>query len=42
MAGQVRVDDKSVKDFAWLTKEEVGEKLDMEYWGVVKDILSDS
>lgn len=42
MAGQVRVDGKSVKDFAWLTKEEVGTKLDAEYWEVVKDILSDS
>jgi hypothetical protein len=42
MAGQVRVDGKSVKDFAWLTKEEVGTRLDAEYWEVVKDILSDS
>ncbi|KAJ3505274.1 hypothetical protein NMY22_g17643 [Coprinellus aureogranulatus] len=42
MAGQVRVDDKSsVSDFAWLTKEEIGEKLDKEYWEAVKDILSD-
>lgn len=41
MAGQVRVDGKSVQDFAWLTKEEIGEKLDKEYWEGVKDILSD-
>lgn len=41
MAGQVRVDGKSIKDFAWLTKEEVGEKVEKDYWEVVKDILSD-
>lgn len=41
LAGQVQVDGKSVKDFAWLTKEEVGEKVEKDYWHVVKDILSD-
>ncbi|RXW20740.1 hypothetical protein EST38_g5095 [Candolleomyces aberdarensis] len=41
MAGQVHVDGQRVKDFAWLTKEEIGEKVDKDYWEVVSDILSD-
>ena len=41
MAGQVRVDGQRVKDFAWLTKEEIGERVDKDYWEVVSDILSD-
>lgn len=41
MAGQVQVDGVKVKDFAWLTKEEIQPRVDQEYWAVVKDILSD-
>lgn len=41
MAGQVRVDGQHIKDFAWLTKEEIGERVSKDYWEVVGDILSD-
>jgi large subunit ribosomal protein L46 len=41
MAGQVCIDGQRVKDFAWLTKEEISEKVDKDYWEVVSDILSD-
>ncbi|TFK25031.1 50S ribosomal subunit L30 [Coprinopsis marcescibilis] len=41
MAGQAQVDGEKVKDFAWLTKEEIEPRVDKEYWSVVKDILSD-
>lgn len=41
MAGQGRVDGKLVEDFAWLTKEEIREKVSKNYWAVVSDLLSD-
>ena len=40
MAGQVRP-GKSVTDFAWLTKKEISKRVDGQYWGGVKDMLSD-
>ncbi|KAJ6547153.1 50S ribosomal subunit L30 [Mycena capillaripes] len=40
MAGQVRP-GKSVKDFAWVTKQEVETRVKNEYWEGVKDMLSD-
>jgi len=40
MAGQVSPNGKSVFDFAWLTKEEIKEKVDAAYWDGVKDMLS--
>ena len=41
MAGQARPSDAS--DFAWLTKQELEERLkdDVAYWDGVKDMLSD-
>jgi hypothetical protein len=41
MAGQAR--PTASGDFAWLTKEEIGERLasDGPYWDGVKDMLSD-
>jgi hypothetical protein len=42
MAGQVH--PTTAGDFAWLTKEEIGERLqpsDLAYWDGVKDMLSD-
>jgi len=41
MAGQVTPEREGVKDFAWLTKEEIEGRLDKHYWDSVKDILSD-
>ena len=40
MAGQVRPGE-SVTDFAWLTKNEISERVNQEYWGGIKDMLSD-
>ncbi|TDL27230.1 hypothetical protein BD410DRAFT_835539 [Rickenella mellea] len=39
-AGQVKPKD-DIADFAWLTKEEIEQWVDKEYWNGVKDILSD-
>lgn len=41
LSGQVRTDNKSVLDFAWLTKEEMESRLEKDYWLGVKDMLSD-
>ncbi|KAF4615327.1 hypothetical protein D9613_002846 [Agrocybe pediades] len=41
MAGQVIPTRESIKDFAWLTKEEIGDRVDQHYWDSIKDILSD-
>ncbi|KAI0798081.1 39S mitochondrial ribosomal protein L46-domain-containing protein [Abortiporus biennis] len=41
LAGQAKPDNKSVADFAWLTKEEIKPKVDQDYWHGVKDMLSD-
>jgi large subunit ribosomal protein L46 len=41
MAGQVRPDGTNVLDFAWLTKQEMEQKLAPDYWATVKDMLSD-
>jgi len=41
MAGQVRPGD-SVTDFAWLTKNEISERVNQRYWDGIKDMLSDS
>ncbi|KZT26324.1 50S ribosomal subunit L30 [Neolentinus lepideus HHB14362 ss-1] len=41
MAGQVRPDGSNVLDYAWLTKQEMEERLDKEYWHGVQDMLSD-
>ena len=40
MAGQVRPGE-SVTDFAWLTKKEISEHVNHQYWGGVMDMLSD-
>ncbi|EPQ58240.1 hypothetical protein GLOTRDRAFT_72445 [Gloeophyllum trabeum ATCC 11539] len=42
LAGQVRPDGTNVLDYAWLTKEEMEDRLDKEYWLGLKDILSDN
>jgi len=41
MAGQIQPAKENIKDFAWLTKEEISTRLDKHYWDSVKDILSD-
>ncbi|KAJ7582526.1 39S mitochondrial ribosomal protein L46-domain-containing protein [Mycena floridula] len=41
MAGQARLQSESIKDFAWLTKQEIEGRVDKDYWEGVKDILSD-
>jgi large subunit ribosomal protein L46 len=41
MAGQVKPQGKSVKDFGWFTKEEIEKQVEEHYWNGVKDILSD-
>ncbi|EDR11349.1 mitochondrial 54S ribosomal protein YmL17/YmL30 [Laccaria bicolor S238N-H82] len=41
MAGQAQTHGESVKDFAWLTKEEIEKHVEKDYWDGVKDILSD-
>jgi large subunit ribosomal protein L46 len=40
MAGQVRPGE-SVTDFAWLTKREISERVNHQYWDGIKDMLSD-
>ncbi|KAH7909140.1 39S mitochondrial ribosomal protein L46-domain-containing protein [Hygrophoropsis aurantiaca] len=41
MAGQVRPDRTHTQDFAWLTKGEIGTRVDKNYWLCIKDMLSD-
>ncbi|KZT74252.1 hypothetical protein DAEQUDRAFT_807916 [Daedalea quercina L-15889] len=41
LAGQAKPNGKTVKDFAWLTKEEIASRVDQQYWTRVKDMLSD-
>lgn len=40
-AGQARPAERSISDFAWLTKEEIEPYVDNEYWLGTKDMLSD-
>jgi large subunit ribosomal protein L46 len=40
MAGQVRPAE-GIQDFAWLTKQEIEEQVDGQYWESIKDMLSD-
>jgi large subunit ribosomal protein L46 len=40
MAGQVRPAE-GIRDFAWLTKQEIEQRLDQGYWENIKDMLSD-
>ena len=40
-AGQVATEAPDVADFAWLTKEEIAERVDEKYWAGVKDMLAD-
>ncbi|KAG8709237.1 54S ribosomal protein L17 mitochondrial [Ceratobasidium sp. 395] len=39
-AGQAKPNGKSVQDFAWLTAEEIREKVTPEYWTTIRDMLS--
>ncbi|KAG9096081.1 54S ribosomal protein L17 mitochondrial [Ceratobasidium sp. 370] len=39
-AGQAKPNGKSVKDFAWLTTEEIQERVSPEYWAAIRDMLS--
>jgi large subunit ribosomal protein L46 len=41
MAGQAKLNTKSVQDFAWLTKQEIRTRVEPEYWDGIRDILSD-
>jgi large subunit ribosomal protein L46 len=38
-AGQARVDGKEVVDFAWLTKQELADVLEPDYYEAIADIL---
>jgi len=40
MQGQCRPAE-NIKDFAWLTKQEIESYVDKHYWDGIKDILSD-
>lgn len=40
-AGQAKPNGKSAKDFAWLTTEEIKEKVAPEYWASIRDMLSE-
>lgn len=42
LAGQVSLNSPEISDFAWLTKEEIGERVDSTYWSGIKDMLADS
>ncbi|KAG8738974.1 54S ribosomal protein L17 mitochondrial [Ceratobasidium sp. 414] len=39
-AGQAKPNGRSVKDFAWLTTEEIQERVTPEYWATIRDMLS--
>lgn len=39
-AGQAKPNGKSVSDFAWLTTEEIREKVAPDYWASIQDMLS--
>lgn len=41
-AGQVASDaSPDMEDFAWLTKQEISERVDEKNWNGIKDMLSD-
>ncbi|KAG8987467.1 54S ribosomal protein L17 mitochondrial [Tulasnella sp. JGI-2019a] len=40
-AGQVAKDASSMEDFAWLTKQEIANRVDEKYWSGIKDMLLD-
>ncbi|CAH1764005.1 5685_t:CDS:2 [Entrophospora sp. SA101] len=40
-AGQVKVDNKEIIDFAWVTKQELREYVESYYYDAVKDMLSE-
>jgi len=41
LAGQVTLEGKDIRDFAWLTKQEIKTRVDSHYWNSIEDILSD-
>ncbi|KIM53724.1 hypothetical protein SCLCIDRAFT_1222590 [Scleroderma citrinum Foug A] len=41
LAGQVRPKESQYQNFAWLTKGEIRQTIDEEYWHGIKDMLSD-
>ncbi|TFK42798.1 39S mitochondrial ribosomal protein L46-domain-containing protein [Crucibulum laeve] len=41
LAGQVRPQGPAIKDFAWLTKQEIEPLVEKDYWEGIKDVLSD-
>lgn len=40
-SGQVKVDNKEIVDFAWVTKQEMKDYVAPEYYEAVQDMLSD-
>ena len=40
-AGQVKVDNKEIIDFAWVTKQELRKYVESYYYDAVKDMLSE-
>ncbi|RDB21361.1 54S ribosomal protein L17, mitochondrial [Hypsizygus marmoreus] len=41
MAGQAKPNEEIISDFAWLTKQEIEQRVEKDYWEGVKDMLSD-
>jgi len=41
MAGQVHLAKENIKNFAWLTKEEIEPRVNRHYWENIRDMLSD-
>lgn len=39
MSGQIKGDQKSKLEHAWLSKDEIREKVDPEYFAAVKDMM---
>ncbi|KAG8902293.1 54S ribosomal protein L17 mitochondrial [Tulasnella sp. 403] len=39
-SGQVNLNSSNVQDFAWLTKEEIADRVEEAYWSGIKDMLS--
>lgn len=40
-AGQVRINNKEIVDFAWVTKQEMKDYVHPDYYNAIKDMLSE-
>ena len=41
LAGQCAPDGQEIVDYAWLSKQEIQQRVEPHYWAVIKDMLSD-